>query len=206
MSPFLQAVVVPPDVTPRPQAKQQLQRPWEQPHKQQQHRKAPSALARLFCCTAPSALENTEQQVDDAKPAASPMQSIRSQHSWGKVFADKHHLHPAPSSEYYDARSNASDLTPQHSLEYAGSVGAPEQAHRGLEQQHSASYERPHWVPPQPLLFARKPTPCACLPLGLHPECARLPTCLQPCASGCLHFFVSSWPRAPWLLSCSLPC
>jgi hypothetical protein len=170
MSPFLQAVVVPADViTPRPHAKQQLQ-PWEQPQKQQQRQqgrsKAPSALARLFCCTAPSALEGPEQQhIPDVKPAASPMQSLRSQHSWGKVFAEKHHqhLHTAPSSEYYDARSNASDLTPQHSLEHAGSVGAPEQAHRGLEQQHSAGYERPHWVPPQPLLFARKHTLCACL-------------------------------------------
>lgn len=161
MSPFLQAVVVPADVPPQPQAKQQLQQPWERPQKQQQQRlkKTPSALARLFCCTAPSALENTEQQqVDEPRPAASPMQSIRSQHSWGKVFQDKHHLHPQASSEYYDARSNASDLTPQHSLEYAGSVGAPEQAHSRLEQQHSAGYERPHWVPPQPLLFARKPT------------------------------------------------
>lgn len=154
LSPFLQADVVPADVTPRPQQPQQQQ----QHPKQTQHssRKTPRAFARLFCCTAPATHENTDYYVNGVKAAPSPLQSIRSQHSWGRVHAhaDKQHLQAAPSSEYYDARSQASDITPQHSLER--SSPAPS----GLAQQYSVPQELPHWVPPQPLLFAREFLAC----------------------------------------------
>lgn len=157
-SPFLQANMVPLDVTTVSERQQQGQQQLKS--SKGSKRRTPSAFARIFCCSAPIAYDPADQHTEDLDVGSLPMQqSICSQHSWGKVLnADKQHLQAYPSSEYYDARSNASDLTPQHSLERASPAPAvyEQQQYRRIDQQASLSQELPHWVPPQPLLFARE--------------------------------------------------
>jgi hypothetical protein len=155
-SPFLQADVVPFDVTAVSERQQQGQQQLKS-----SKRRTPGAFARMFCCSAPIAYEPADQDTEDLQGTGSLLmqQSIRSQPSWGKVYAhaDKQHLQAYPSTEYHDARSNASDLTPQHSLERASPApGVFEQQYRGIDQQASVPQEVPHWVPAQPLLFARE--------------------------------------------------
>jgi hypothetical protein len=166
VSPFAEPCMDAPVATPKPQHQHQ---------QVQQRRKAPGPLSRLLlCCTAPSVVDPvaaehpTNSYIRVAEHVASPLQSpMRSQASWGKVFAEKQHLqstYSVASSEYYDARSTCSDITPQHSLDRASPLpaGVVEGWHRGVDQQQQAvqvpqtPQELPHWVPPQQLLFARK--------------------------------------------------
>lgn len=165
VSPFLQADVVPLDVSAAPERQQGQQQQLRSTSSKASKHRTPSVFARMFCCSAPVPYDPEDQHTGELNgPGSLPMQqSLRSHHSWGKVYThSEKHLQAYPSSEYHDARSNASiasDLTPQHSLECASPSPAgvfEHQQYRGIDQQASVPQELPHWVPPQPLLFARE--------------------------------------------------
>jgi hypothetical protein len=194
-SPFAGAdVCVPADVQATSvQHQQQLTKQSQNSSSIKQKQNKPSVFARLFCCTA-VAQEDADVPSAGIKQGSvpnSPLASIRSQHSWGRVFAEKHHLQPSHSrtsteyTEYHDARSHCSDITPQQSIEQNSPRMQGSPRHAAIaEQQHTTAdvqEERPHWVPPYPLLFARE---CcrACLPCcAVYDLCAcRLSTILGP--------------------------
>jgi len=89
---------------------------------------------------------------------AASITPVTSQHSWAKVIAvhagDKqlHMLHSRASSEYYDAHSTVSDLTPQHSQEPPSPAGVDQHTPRAAATH--VPQEQPYWAPQTPLLFA----------------------------------------------------
>lgn len=155
ISPFANSQLALVDV--RPCAPQNQQQP-----KQHTRRKL-FLVTRLLCCTA-SVQDECEHpgRFDKVVRAGTPLPGIPSQHSWTRVTAQAHDkllpMLSRASTEYHDAHSTASDLTSQHSHEQLlfSPSGALEQHQPGLDQLVGTIPERPHWVPSEPLLFARE--------------------------------------------------
>lgn len=151
---------------------------------------APGFFSRLLCCSASVQDEYGElagglrvhSTGGPGSTTRAPSAGLQTSWSKGVVLAShdstKSSLHlprmaSRASSEYYDARSTASDvMTPQQSLtNMLLDVASPRELHGGLDQQQLSApiaslsllqqpyQEPPHWVPHMTLLFARE---CTC--------------------------------------------